>query len=290
MKLDAISVCVPNHLHAEVSIAALDAGLHVLCEKPMALNAGEAEKMVAAAKRSGKFLMMGFNNRFRSDSMAMKKLIGDGMYGDIYFARAGWLRRAGIPGRGSWFTTKAKSGGGALIDIGVHALDLSTWLMGTPEPVSVMGVTYAKFGVDPSRGAGDWGEKVAGGIFDVDDLASAMIRFGNGATLLLEASWASHVERDEMFVELMGTEAGSTTSGTPPRTTIYTERAGITQDITLLPEPQPAGSAHYYEVEQFVRCVQQNRPPTSTGEDGLRIMRILDGIYASAKSGASVKI
>jgi len=288
--LDAVSICTPNYLHAEMTIAALEAGCHVLCEKPMAMNAGEAEQMVTAARNAGKFLMIGFNNRFRADAMALKKLIGQGLLGEIYFAKAGWVRRRGIPGHGNWFTTRAKSGGGALIDIGVHMLDLAVWLMGRPQPVAVMGATYAKFGPRPGRGTGSWGEPVPGGIFDVDDLAGAMIRFTNGATLLLEASWAAHIEKEHTFVHLLGTEAGAQVVSPPAQAKVFTEKEGVSQDITLVTPEQPSGAAHHAEIAAFVRCIKEGVPPESSGEDGLRIMRILDAIYRSAETGTAVRV
>jgi predicted dehydrogenase len=290
LELDAVSVCVPNAMHAEAAIAALQAGCHVLCEKPMAVSAAEGEKMVAAATKSGKILMMGFNNRFRADTKALKKLIDSGMFGEIYFARSGWIRRRGIPGRGSWFTQKAMAGGGALIDIGVHALDLTLYLMGKPKAVTVMGATYAKFGGDPGRGTGGWGQAVAGGVFDVDDLACAMIRFDNGATMMLEASWASHIEREHMFVNLMGTEAGAQMLSNPAQARVFSERLGVVQDTTITANEAPGNTAHFTEIAEFVSCVREGRAPMSSGDDGVQVMRILDAIYKSAQLGASVDV
>ncbi len=184
--LDAISVCTPNSLHAPVAIAAFQAGCHVICEKPIATSAKEGEKMVEAARAAGKIFMMAFNNRFRGDTQVLKKFIDDGVLGDIYYAKTGWLRRRGIPGIGGWFTTKAMSGGGPLIDLGVHVLDLALHLMGNPKPVSAYGSTYAEFG--PKMPGGD--------KYDVEDLASGLIKFQNGATVLVEASWASNIAQE----------------------------------------------------------------------------------------------
>lgn len=289
MKLDAVSVCTPTYLHAEAAIAALEAGSHVLCEKPMALNAAQAEQVISVAKRSGKILMMAFNNRFREDTQALKRMIEAGALGEIYFARAGWLRRRGIPGRGGWFTTKAMAGGGALIDIGVHALDLALWLMGNPTPAVVLGAAYAKFGHDPSRGSGGWGKPVPGGTFDVDDFACGMIRFSDGATLILEASWASHIEKEQRFLHLLGTEAGAEITGSPQQTRLFTERDGVLQDTTLRFRDTSQGG-HMAEIAHFVECIRTGCQPASTGEDGLRVMRILDAIYASAQAGKAVSL
>jgi predicted dehydrogenase len=246
--------------------------------------------MVAAAERTGKYLMMGYNNRYRNDTRALKKIIDAGTMGEMYFARCGWVRRRGIPGWGSWFTRKEMAGGGSLIDIGVHALDTTLWLMGMPKPVMVMGSTYAKFGTDPNRGSGGWGSKDMSGVFNVDDLACAMIRFANGATMLLESSWAAHIERDQMFIHVLGTQAGGRIDGNPLQTRVLTEVAGVMQDTTLvLPDPPP-GAAHFAEVADFVRCVREKCEPTASGSDGVIVMQILDAIYESAQTGNAVAI
>ena len=182
------------------------------------------------------------------------------------------------------------SGGGALIDIGVHVLDLSMWLMGKPAPITVMGSTYAKFGTVFGRGSGGWGKEDPSGKFNVDDLACAMIRFANGASLFLEASWAAHIETEQVFVTLLGEKAGATISGVPPKTRLYTEVAGVAQD-TLLTMPDPAPLAAYAaEVKEFVACINEGRQPESSAADGVRVMRVLDAIYASAQSGSAITV
>ena len=238
--LDAVSVCAPNYLHAEATIAALEAGAHVLCEKPMAMNAAQAEKMVAASRRTGKLLMMAYNNRFRREAQALKKLIVAGMLGDVYFARAAWIRRRGIPSPGSWFGIKAQSGGGPLIDLGVHVLDLALWLMAEKQAATVMGATYAKFGNRPEALGSNWawGEPVAGGRFDVEDMACAMIRFSDGASMFLEASWAANIEREQISIHLMGDKGGAQLGGSCDSAKVFTENHGVAQDINLvIPEP-----------------------------------------------------
>lgn len=288
--LDAVSICLPNYLHAPATIAALEAGCHVLCEKPMAMTAVEAEKMVDAAKASGKVLMMSFNNRYRTDTLALKKRIEAGNLGDIYFAKAGWERRRGIPGWGSWFTRKEQSGGGSLIDIGVHALDLTLWLMGMPEPVAVSGATYAKFGMTPGYGSGGWGTPDEKGFFDVDDLASAMIRFANGATMFLQSSWASHIEREKMELELLGTTAGAKLAGDPVQTYIFSEKDNVLSDTTIKPPAGPSSGGHYAAIAHFVDCVTKGAECASPGPHGVYVMRILEAIYKSAKSGKEVRL
>ena len=273
--IDAVIVATPNFLHASQTIDSLNAGKHVLCEKPMAMNAAEAEKMVEAAKKTGKMLMMGFNNRFRGDSQLLKNYIEAGELGEIYYAKTGWIRRKGIPGLGGWFTTKAKAGGGPLIDIGVHVLDLTLWLMGNPRPVSVMGSAYAKFGPQAA--------KERGGTYDVEDLAVGLIKLDNGATLFLEASWASHIEKDVVYSNLIGTKGGADLD--PLR--IYTDVHGVSTDLT--PQFRQL-SGHEMEVKHFVECLREGKEPMATGQHGLDIMRILDAIYKSMETGKGVDV
>jgi predicted dehydrogenase len=281
-EIDMVSVCVPNYLHAPVTIDCFEAGKHVVCEKPMAMNAAEGAAMVEAAKKANRKLMMAFNNRFRGDTQVLKRFIEAGELGEIYFAKTGWIRRQGIPGMGGWFTTKSMSGGGPLIDIGVHMLDVTMYLMGNPKPVSVVGVTYAKFG-PRGLGQGGWGTPVEGGTFDVEDMAAALIRFANGSTVFLEASWASYIQHDMMYSSLLGTEGGADLE--PLR--IYKQLQGTQADIT----PQfPRVSGHEQEILHFVECVKNDTEPISTGEHGLDVMKILDGIYKSAETGEQVAI
>lgn len=266
-ELDGVTVALPNYLHAPVSIAALKADKNVLVEKPMARNSEEAKKMVQAAKKSSKILMMHFNYRFTPEFFFMKRYIESGKMGDIYLGRAFYIRRRGIPGMGSWFTKKEQSGGGALVDIGVHILDLSLWLMGYPKMTKVLGSAYAKFG--PERA------KAAKTKFDVDDLTAAFIKFDNGASLFLEASWASNIEKDEVYVELLGTKAGiSNRNGWK----IYTE----SEEGAMLDMIPSRTSGAETPQQHFVNCIQQGKPPICPGEHGLEVQRILDAIYTSA--------
>lgn len=281
-KLDAVSVCTPNSLHAPVAIAALNAGCHVLCEKPLSINAAEGKKIVDAARKAKTKFMIGMNNRFRGDTQLLKKVIEHGDLGAIYYARCGWIRRNGIPGMGSWFTQKAMAGGGPLIDIGVHAMDLTLYLMGNPKPTSVFGATYAKFG-PRGKGASGWGIPVKGGTFDVEDLAAAQVRFADGATLTLEASWAQHTAGDKLYSEVYGEKGGATLE--PFR--IYTEQYGRPADIT----PQaPQINGHEAEIDHFIECIVEDKTPLATAEQALDVMKILDAIYESSRTGQSVAI
>ncbi len=273
--IDAVSICTPNSLHAPQVIAAFEAGKHILCEKPLSINAVEGAKMVEAGKRSGKVFMMGFNNRFRGDTTYLKQLIEQGELGDIYYAKTGWVRRKCLHWLSGWFSTKSLSGGGPLIDIGVHVLDLTLWLMGNPKPVSVMGSSYAQFGPTKFEGTDM--------IYDVEDLAAGFIKLENGATVFLEASWESHIEKEALYTQLIGTEGGAEFN--PLR--IYKDMNGCPADIV----PQfPQIKGHEGECQHFVACVKGDTECISTGEHGLHVMQILDAIYESAKIGKSVDI
>ncbi len=271
---DLVSVCLPNFLHAPVTIDVLDAGAHVLCEKPMALNAAQARDMAAAARRNGRFLMIALNNRFRTETQILKKLIEQDVLGEIYYAKTGWLRRSGIPGAGTWFTRKAQAGGGPLIDLGVHMIDLARWLMGNPRPASVAGATFNRLS---GRVEGD---------FDVEDLAAAFIRFEGGITLVAETSWASHVAAEGSYVKLMGTRGGAEINGND--LTVYTDLHGEQVDITPAYAPREWSDCIAAEIAHFVDCIRTGRTPMSTGEQGVDIMQILDGIYESAAGNRMV--
>ncbi len=280
--LDAVSVCTPNALHAPVAEAALKAGKHVLCEKPLSVNATEGQRIFDAAQNAkGKF-MIGMNNRFRGDSQMLKKYVENGELGTLYYAKCGWIRRNGIPGMGGWFTRKEMAGGGPLIDIGVHAMDLTLYLMGNPKPVSVFGATYAKFG-PVGKGASGWGIREEGGTFDVEDLAAAQVRFADGATLVLEASWAQYCEKDKLYSELYGDKGGASLE--PLR--VYTDKFDRPVDIEL---KAPNVPGHEAEVRHFVDCILQDKQPLATAEQALDVMKILDAIYESSQTGQSVAI
>ena len=288
--LDAIDICTPNLYHSEIAVAALEHGLNVFCEKPDAVSVKECIRMKEAAEKSGKVLMVMRNNRYRSSSAFLKSYIKDGKMGEIYAGRCGWLRRRGIPGRGGWFTTKALSGGGPLIDLGVHMIDLSIWLMGNPKPVAVSGCTYRKFAdsqISDSVNSA-YGDQVEDGIFDVEDLAMGMIRFDNGACLQIEFSWASNVEKEEYFVELRGTKSGSKWS-TSSGLKLFTEEYGKTVDV--LPQPSGSGVApHEGNLRHFADVLLRGAEPMFTPDQGLDMIRILEAMYRSAELGEEVKL
>ena len=283
-KLDVVSVCTPNKFHKPLTIAALEAGCHVLCEKPMAMNTAEARAMLDAAKRAGKRLMINFSYRFSAPSWAVKAQVDAGALGDIYFARTIWHRRRGIPGFGGWFGQKDLAGGGPIIDLGVHRLDLALWLMGYPKPVWVLASTYNTIG---SRIAKEKGAK-----FDVEDLGVALIKFENGATLELEASWAAYIaEQELMETRLLGTIGGAVQrnvgEGYKFEAEVFFERNGSHYDMKLHHPPGPEVPSQFHH---FLDSILQDKPHIATAEEGLTVMELLDAIYESAASGQPVKI
>ncbi|MDE3096505.1 MAG: Gfo/Idh/MocA family oxidoreductase [Chloroflexota bacterium] len=276
---DIVSVCVPNVAHREIVLAALDAGAHVLCEKPLATSVDEAREMFAAAERCGRRLMAAQNWRWDAGSRAIRRIVDTGDLGEIYYGEATALRRMGIP---SWgvFHQKAQSHGGALLDVGVHMLDLAVWLMGNPEPLRVSAQTQRKFGTRPEiakmmRNAWD-PER-----FDVEDFAVALVHFANGATLLLRTSWAAHIDAETFSVRLVGTEAGATT--TPPM--VYRNHAGIPADEQL--QIQKA-SSYEREIAHWLRVVEGSEPQIVTPEETVNVQRIIEAAYRSAEERREV--
>jgi len=285
--IDAVSVCVPNWLHAPAGLAALRSGKHVLCEKPLALNSREAQEMVDAARDNGRVLQVAFNYRARGDAAALKQHIDDGGLGRIYYAKASWMRRSGIPGMGSWFTNKQMSGGGPLIDLGVHILDLSLWFMGEPLVETISASTYAEFG---PRGRGGWIGSVksgSGNSYGVEDLATAFIRLEGGQTLLLEASWATYSKAgDDFSIALYGTEGGAEIEvqnyGWEKTLRVFNDVGGIPADSV----PRvPRGEGHTSIVREFVRRIETGEDQLRGGLEGLKRSKIIDACYASAAAG-----
>ena len=288
--LDAIDICTPNYLHSIIAVAALEHGLHVFCEKPDAVNVEEVEKMKAAAEKSGKVLMVMRNNRYMQVSSFLKKYIEDGRMGEIYAARCGWQRRRGIPGKGGWFTTKAQSGGGPLIDLGVHMIDLTMWLMGNPKPVAVTGCTYNKFAdTDTSDSVNsDFGDKNAEGTFDVEDLAMGFIRFENGACMQIEFSWASNVKEEQRFFELRGTKSGAKWSSSDQKLGIYEEEYGRTVDYMPNIDNTKGTQIHEANLRHFADVVLNGTEPMFVPQQGVNMVKILEAIYKSAETGKEV--
>jgi predicted dehydrogenase len=288
--IDIVHVCTPNDAHAEIAIAALEAGKHVMCEKPMAKTAADARLMVAAAKRSGKKLTIGYNNRFRPDSQHLHKLCEDGELGEIYFAKAHAIRRRAVPTWGV-FLDEEKQGGGPLIDIGTHALDLTLWMMNNYKPKVVLGTSYHKLS-QRENAANAWGPWDPA-KFTVEDSAFGMITMENGATIILESSWAlNSLEVDEAKCSLSGTEGGADMKGGLRINGEHNSRL-YTTEVEL-----KAGGVAFYdgkkdsdadlEMRMWIQAIENDTDPVVTPEQACVVSEILEAIYESAKTGKAV--
>jgi predicted dehydrogenase len=272
--IDAVDICAPSALHAEISIAALEAGKHVLCEKPMATSRADAAAMLAAHKRSGKKLMIGQHLRFDPAIVQLRAWLTGAPLGDIYYVRSQWLRRRRLPARPG-FTARELSGGGAIYDIGVHMLDLAMWMMGNPRPLAVSGVVFDHLA---RRGGltSEWGEWDHRTI-DVDDFAAGLIRFENGAALSLEASWLGfQAERELWRLQLYGTHGGAVW----PEGSVFGERDGIPWDLKL---GEPKGQKpHHAVVHSFARAVINDTPVPIPAVQSANNVAVLDALHRSS--------
>ena len=285
-ELDAADVCVWNCNHAECSIKALNAGLHVLCEKPMAYTAKEAEEMKAAAERNGKLLMIGFVLRFSDEAKIAMDFIQKDYLGDIYYAKAQYVRRHGNPG--GWFGDKARSGGGPIIDLGVHVIDLTRYLMGNPKPVSVYAVASDRLGDRKYIKTGPgWVPEDAreDDVCTVEDFATALIRYDNGACTFLETSYDLNGE-DIGKKQLFGTKGGMDLSN---GVKLYTTVNDFMADIDVKTANLKGGQDMFVaEMSHFIDCVKNGTECRAKAEDGIAVMKILDAIYESARTGHEV--
>lgn len=288
-ELDAVSVTTWNSEHAPCAIAALNAGKHVLCEKPMATSVDDAVAMADAAKKNGKLLMIGFVRRFGADMKLIQDFNSSGYLGDIYYTKATYLRRNGNPM--GWFGDKKRSGGGPLIDLGVHVIDFVRYSMGNPKPISVYGATFKKLGarenIKTPKGYVS-ASATENDICDVEDLATAMVRFDNGAVLQIEASFSLNIEKDEGKIQLFGSKAGVTVGDT-------LRFASEVNDYMADVEIKANASMNFDEIFQneinhFVDCIINGTQCKNPAEDGIEIMKILTAIYKSAETGHEVII
>ena len=290
--IDAVSLALPNNLHMPVAVAALEAGKHVLVEKPLALNASEGQLMVDAAERAGKVLAIAFNRRYRQDVQLVQRHVAGGHFGRVYYAKAYWMRRSGIPGFGTWFSSKELAGGGSLIDLGVHVLDMALFTMGNPRVVSVSAVTFSELG---RQGKGAWqGSRFHTGEvpFEVDDMAIAFLRLDNGGVLNLETSWAAYTgAQDDFGVSLMGTQGGAEIAVTDYA---LVDTLKVIQDFEGVPTVSYPrlipSSGHGQIVHDFVAKILDGTDGVPTGREGLDRARIVDAIYRAASEGREVPV
>jgi predicted dehydrogenase len=279
---DVVDVCTPNKFHTPVVLAALAAGKHVLCEKPLAIAPKEVEKIIAARDKAKKLVMTAQHMRFEGKSQALKKYVKDGCLGEVYYGRSWLLRRRMTPTWGV-FANKELSGGGPGIDVGVHCLDLALYLMNNFEPVSVTGIAPCKLAKKPGI-YNRWGD-IDPKTYEVEDLAVGFIRFANGAALSLEASWMLNMpERDIFKISLFGDKAGAVY----PELTIADEHNRAPVNITLTDAPEISG--HEAEIKAFFEAVTNKLCSPVPPEESLQVIKILDGIYKSHQTGKEVKL
>ncbi len=290
--IDVVHVCTPNRSHSFITVDALESGKHVMCEKPMAINSAEAEKMLDAAKRTGKKLTIGYQSRFRDDAQFMKKEAEDGTFGDIYYAKATALRRRAVPTWGV-FLNEYEQGGGPLIDIGTHALDLTLWTMNNYKPKYCVGTAYHKLNKDTNQGNawGNWDPEK----FTVEDSAFGFIVMENGATIVLESAWALNtLDYREAVTSVCGTLAGGDMMDGLRINGIRNGRQYV-----LKPDFHASGAAYFdgdgnedastREARLWIEAIRNNTDPVTLPEQALCVTRILEGIYTSAKTGEIYK-
>ena len=285
VKPDAVSVCTPNGLHAAASIAASNAGADVLVEKPMAMTAAEAQKMITAAKTAKRKLVIGFQYRYDAKTKFIKDAVDAGRMGKVVYGRIQALRRRGIPNWGV-FGRKDLQGGGPLIDIGVHALEMTHFVMGSPKPVAASGSIFTYLGDKKSDVVSQW-PNWDHKNYTVEDLAVGQIRFDNGAVISIEASFAAHIEKEAWNFTLMGEKAGA--SWDPPG--LFSDEGGymMNSQPNWLPSG-PNADAFGMKMRNFVEHCLYNKPTMAPAEHGLMVQKMLDGIYASAEKGREVAI
>lgn len=284
--IDAVTIALPNYLHAPVAIEALKARKHVLLEKPMAMNSREASKIIDTAMKMKRTLMVAQNYRFNRSTQMAKLIIQRGDLGEIYHARCFWLRRSGIPRIGSWFTQKKYSGGGCVFDIGVHVLDNCLHLLGEFDAITVCGHTHSKFG---GRGLNEvnWGKSEIDPAkpFDVDDYGVALLKLKSGRTVNFEVSWAAHQPPDgrEIGMDLLGTQAGLALY--PAR--LFRNGPSGYESVHLagIKVPHPEDRLHH-----FVNCVLEGKKPIVSLEESLKVQQILDAICTSSATGKEVRL
>ena len=280
-EIDAVSVCTPNYDHMRSAVKALRAGKHVLCEKPIAMSALQGQRMIDAARKARRKLQIGLDKRFSSQVLYLKKVIDSGRIGKPYYARSRSIRRRGVP---SWgvFGQKKLQGGGPLIDIGVHAIDFTWYLMGCPRPVSVSGKTYETIGATPGHAGmfGPWDYKT----YDVEDFAVALVRFAGGATMMIESAFCVNLERDTLGCNVVGDKGGVSMDPLG----VQLEIDGHLIDCT--PNHLPKVQTYDAEVAAFVDAVARNKPVKVPATEVIWVQKIIDAIYASSKANREIRL
>lgn len=281
-EVDAVTICTPNKFHAEIAIAALKAGVHVLCEKPMAMSAAECSAMMDAAEDSGKLLSIAYHYRHTDAARVARHAMLDGEVGDPLVVRVRAMRRRKVPGWGV-FTNKELQGGGSLIDYGCHLLDMALWLMGQPKPVEVMGTAYNRLSKTPDQ-LNDWGT-FDHETFDVDDHVTGYVKFENGTSLLLECSWAANIKEDTMHLSISGADGGLNVYPLelyrPKHGTFMTGKAKAehNEDVAGLRQARNFVESCLGQAEQLVKPDQ-----------AMQVSQLIEAIYQSSQTGQSVRL
>lgn len=281
--VDAVDLCTPNMVHLAGVTAALDAGKHVLCEKPLSPEPAEIEKMIAARDRANRLLMTAQHFRFDDRSTALQRLIHAQRIGEIYYCRAWWLRRRMVPAWGPTFINRSLSGGGPCVDIGVHMLDLAMHFMGFPRPLSVTGIAPRML-ADRDGLFNSWGrydpEK-----FEVEDFAAGLVRFESGAALTLETSWMANIPEDEIYgVQLFGAAGGAKW----PSLELAYEHDRLLLNATVRNAGE--GNGHRHELNAFIQAIREGGPSPVPAEQSLAVARVLTGLYRSHETGREVQL
>lgn len=280
-EVDAVVLAVPNYVHQEACEKAAKNGKHVFCEKPMTMTVEQGEHMVDTCQRHGVQLLMGFVNRFLPEFELLKEFALAGEFGDIYFANTSVMRQRGAPV--GWFSNKAKSGGGALIDIGVHMIDVAWYIMGRPKPVRAKALQYAKIANRHLKGAPLYSAFEKDDTVDVEDASHGLITFENGAGLMYQACWTQNGKEVDMSLALSGDAGGAQIDPV----LIYKEECGY---LSTIQPPVLFGDCFVKQAEHFARVAQGIEAPRSPGEDGVNVQRMLCGLYRSAETGREVEL
>jgi predicted dehydrogenase len=291
--IDIVSVGLPNALHAPVSIDALKAGKHVLCEKPMTISVAHAKKMIAASKRAGKLLSINQHMRFDATAQAMRAIMSSGALGEIYWAESKWIRQQGIPGYGGWFTNKDLAGAGALMDIGVHLLDLIMFLLDFPKVVAVKGLLRGELGKQ-AIGLGGWGvDRKTEGRFDVDDTAVATLTLKSGAQVHLRVTWAAMGPAEDR-ITLYGTRGGldraNHFSPTPTLKQFTSDNGKIVECEPDTSAYRPKDAAWIKAIGSFVDAVRGTSELIVMPEQALQVIRVLEALDESSRTGREVAL
>lgn len=299
--IDVVHVCTPNVAHCPITVAAFERGKHVMCEKPMAVTTEDAQKMMDAWKKSGKKFTIGYQNRFRTDAQALKRSCEEGKLGDVYFAKAHALRRRAVPTWGV-FPDKSKQGGGPLIDIGTHALDITLWCMDNYKPATITGSVFEKLGHLPEAAEGNMFGPWDPEAYEVEDSAFGYIKMENGATIFLESSWALNIKDSrEAATTLCGTKAGAEMIGGMSQQgydLVFNETTGgvLTEEhisdtgAIAFFEGSTGGTPEVKECKQWLEAIIEDKEPLVKPEQAFVVTEILDTIYKSSEQGKEIKL